>query len=241
MTDMQQTKLHNHQMIYDPQSFAKVEPQMFTHDYWMQQNSVLGISKGRGITVFFEHQKQAFVLRHYLRGGLIGKLIKSRYVNMGYQHSRAWIEFKLLEHMIALDLPVPKPAAAKVSKHGLFYSAEIILHRIANAVDVHQRLTQGKLTKDEWQSIGQTIALFHQHQVFHHDLNIHNIMLDTTGKVWLIDFDKCAVKAGQYWKTANLERLKRSLNKEQARESHYFFNGSGWRHLMSAYHSTIHA
>jgi 3-deoxy-D-manno-octulosonic acid kinase len=236
MTDMQQVKLHNHQMIYDPQSFAKIEPRMFTQEYWAKQNSILGISKGRGITVFFKHRSQELVLRHYLRGGLIGKLIKNRYFNTGYQQSRAWLEFKLLEFMIALNLPVPKPVAAIVSHHGLFYTADIILQKIAGASDVHQHLAQRELTNNEWQSIGQTIALFHKNQVFHHDLNIHNIMLDNMGKVWLIDFDKCVVKSGHDWKKANLERLKRSLNKEQGRESQYFFNDDGWKQLTDAYY-----
>jgi 3-deoxy-D-manno-octulosonic acid kinase len=239
MTDMQQVQLHNHQMIYDPQSFAKIEPQMFSRNYWNEQNCILGESIGRGVTVFFKHQEREFVLRHYLRGGLIARLISNQYFNTGYQHSRAWLEFKLLEHLIRLKLPVPKPAAALVSRSGLFYTADIILHKIANASDTHHYLTRRNLTSVEWQTIGQTIALFHNNQVFHHDLNIHNIMLDKDGKAWLIDFDKCKIKSGDAWKAKNLARLKRSLDKEQARESQYFFNHSGWQQLTAAYDETI--
>jgi 3-deoxy-D-manno-octulosonic acid kinase len=237
MTDMQQVKLHNHQMIYDPESFSKIDPDMFTQCHWQEQNSVIGLSQGRGVTVFFEHQGSEFVLRHYLRGGLVGKVVKDHYLNTGYQSSRAWREFKLLETLTTLNLPVPKPAAALFSAQGLFYTADIILHKIEHASDVHKHLTQRELTSDEWQTIGQTIALFHRHQVFHHDLNIHNIMLNKAGKCWLIDFDKCAVKDGEDWKMANLERLKRSLIKEQSRENHYFFTHDGWDALLTAYRS----
>jgi 3-deoxy-D-manno-octulosonic acid kinase len=235
MTDMQQVKLHNHQMIYDPQSFAKIEPEMFTQDYWEARGKITGLSKGRGITTFFEHQENEFVLRHYLRGGIVGRLIKRHYFNTGYQYSRTWQEFQLLKQLSHIGLPVPKPAAAIVSRQGLFYTADIILHKISGASDVHQRLTQGELTQLEWQTIGQTIALFHQSQVFHHDLNIHNIMLDEAGKGWLIDFDKCYIKTDSNWKRDNLKRLRRSLDKEQGREKQYFFNEEGWHNLMEAY------
>ena len=64
------------------------------------------------------------------------------------------------------------------------------------------------------EKIGQTIAKFHHHQIYHHDLNIHNIMLDIENEVWLIDFDKCGIRQGSNWKNSNMARLKRSFEKE---------------------------
>ncbi|RND29619.1 3-deoxy-D-manno-octulosonic acid kinase, partial [Vibrio cholerae] len=51
-------------------------------------------------------------------------------------------------------------------------------------------------------------------QVNHTDLNIHNILIDDEEKVWIIDFDKCDVQSGHSWKQGNLNRLKRSFDKE---------------------------
>jgi len=54
----------------------------------------------------------------------------------------------------------------------------------------------------------------------HADLNANNILLDTTRQVYLVDFDKSSRGAkGSQWKQANLQRLKRSLNKLLQRHS----------------------
>ena len=239
MTEMQQLTLQNQQMIYDPNLFSKIEPRMFTHDFWEKQEKVTGISRGRGITVFFQYQEHELVLRHYLRGGLIGRFIKDKYINLGLEKSRAYLELKLLQELVSLDLPVPKPAALLFENMGVFYKADIIIHKIPGARDAHHTLIERKVTPDEWQRIGQTVATFHNHQVFHHDLNIHNIMLDELGKVWLIDFDKCAIKPGNNWKSGNVERLKRSLNKEQDREPQYHFEPDSWKQFMLGYETNL--
>ena len=69
----------------------------------------------------------------------------------------------------------------------------------------------------EYKKIGAEIKKMHNVYVNHTDLNIHNILLDKDGKVWLIDFDKCAVKKGEGLKKKNLNRLLRSFRKEQGK------------------------
>lgn len=102
---------------------------------------------------------------------------------------------------------------------------------------MHDILSSRRPASSTWFEIGATIARFHQHQVYHHDLNIHNIMQDDTGKIWLIDFDKCAIKTGEGWKKQNLMRLLRSLRKEQQRVTDYQFEESDWQHLLEGYSS----
>ncbi|MBF4218345.1 lipopolysaccharide kinase InaA family protein, partial [Vibrio anguillarum] len=41
-----------------------------------------------------------------------------------------------------------------------------------------------------------------------------NILIDGQEKVWIIDFDKCCQQQGESWKKGNLDRLKRSFEKE---------------------------
>ena len=74
----------------------------------------------------------------------------------------------------------------------------------------------------------------HQAQVNHTDLNIHNILLDKQGKVWLIDFDKCYVQAGESWKNSNLQRLLRSFNKELNKRQ-IKWREADWQCLANAY------
>lgn len=226
----------NHQHIWaDKHLLPNVSPDFFSGHYWQQKQRLIGTSVGRGTTYFFEFNQQQFVLRHYLRGGLIGKVLSDQYLFTGLDKTRAQQERKLLQHMHSLGLPAPIPAASKIVKKGIYYSADLVTIKIPDAIDIHHILLERTLNTDIWQKIGQTIAQFHQHQIYHHDLNIHNIMLDNELKVWLIDFDKCKVKSGDDWKQRNLDRLQRSLHKEQHRNQRYFYQGENWQALLKGY------
>jgi 3-deoxy-D-manno-octulosonic acid kinase len=236
MANIQQKTINTHVMRFDAEHFSAPTPKMFTGQYWQTQDAITGEAKGRGTTYFFQHNKNEYVLRHYLRGGLIGKVLSDQYLYTGLEQSRAWQEFTLLQHMQTLNLACPTPIAAMLSKSGLYYQADIILTKIPDAQDLHHILLERSLTADVWQKIGRTIAEFHKHQVYHHDLNIHNIMLDAKQAVWLIDFDKCEVRQGDNWKESNMARLKRSFEKEK-RLRNIDWQLTDWQILMSAYKS----
>ena len=105
-------------------------------------------------------------------------------------------------------------------------------------MDLHHELVNNTLSGEQWYKVGETIAQFHNAQIYHHDLNIRNIMQDIDGKIWLIDFDKCGVKKGTNWKLQNLDRLLRSLNKEKGKsEQTFHFQPGDWLALMDGYHS----
>jgi 3-deoxy-D-manno-octulosonic-acid transferase len=71
--------------------------------------------------------------------------------------------------------------------------------------------------------------------VFHSDLNCHNLLLDADGRAWIVDFDKCGIRSGEDWKAQNLERLLRSLRKEQGRRPGFHWDETGWDVLLQAY------
>ena len=238
MPIIQQKTINSHVMLFDAEHFSEPTPKWFSGQYWQAQNAITGQAIGRGTTYFFEHNKNEYVLRHYRRGGLIGKMLSDQYLYTGLEQSRAWQEFTLLQHMRTLDLACPAPIAAMLNKRGLYYQADLISTKIPNAQDLHHILLNQSLPEDVWQKIGQTIAEFHNQQIYHHDLNIHNIMLDNEQKAWLIDFDKCAVKRGDEWKNSNIQRLKRSFEKEQ-RLHKIHWQTADWQALLSAYNHTV--
>nr|AIA86950.1 CAZy families GT30 protein [uncultured Idiomarina sp.] len=56
----------------------------------------------------------------------------------------------------------------------------------------------------------------HEAGVWHADLNAHNILLDTAGQPWLIDFDRArdyGEPLAHQLRVANMQRLRRSLEK----------------------------
>ena len=127
-----------------------------------------------------------------------------------------------------------------LKKTGLYYQADIILKKISSARDLHHILLANSLTTDVWKKIGQTIAKFHHYQIYLHDLNIHNIMLDIENEVWLIDFDKCQIRQGSNWKNSNIARLKRSFEKEK-RLHNIYWQLADWQILISAYNEAAMA
>lgn len=220
---------------YDSDVLPHCSSAYFDPVFWQQRDSVTGQAMGRGTTWFIDYQNYQLVLRHYRRGGLMGRLVKDSYLYTGIYRTRAWQELDLLSKMRQLGLPCPRPIAAQVVRAGLLYRADIICQKIAHAQDTYNLLLDGPLPQELWVSIGATIRQFHNAQVYHHDLNIHNIMLDTQQQVWLIDFDKCCFKSGTKWKQGNLNRLLRSLHKEKSQHPDFHFDKTQWNWLMQGY------
>src|SRR5690606_28188499 len=129
--------------------------------------------------------------------------------------SRAMAEFSLLLKLRELELPVPRPVAARFVKAPIWgYRADILVEVIPSAQDLFKILSQRPLVELEWQKVGKAIRELHHAGVYHSDLNCHNIMLDDSSKCWIVDFDKCGFRTEGQWREANLQRLLRSFNKE---------------------------
>ncbi|MCV2886161.1 3-deoxy-D-manno-octulosonic acid kinase [Aestuariibacter sp. AA17] len=231
------TENKNEVIWFDAARFPYFPIEWFDSAYLAQNALLTGSAGGRGTTYFFHVNDTDLVLRRYKRGGLPGKLLNDQFWYLGLSRTRAWRELSLLLQLNELNLPAPVPVAARVVKHGFYYQSDIITERLASAKDVHNLLLQSALTPSEWEKIGRTIRQFHDCQVYHHDLNIHNIMMNDQGRIFLIDFDKCGFKHGEKWKQANLSRLLRSLRKESQRCEHYFFEEEDWNNLINGYNS----
>lgn len=221
---------------YDSDIFNNIEDVSFKSKVWAQRSAIVGFAEGRGTTFFIQHQGRDFVLRHYQRGGLISKVLKDQYIWFGLRYTRPWREWKLLENMQKKGLPVPVPAAIKVERKGLLYTADIMMHRIPHARSLMQILIAEELAEGYWISIGSIIRRFHEHGIYHSDLNANNIMVDDGGRCYLIDFDRCGIRNPDLkWQKENLLRLKRSLNKILINQDVFYYSESNWRSLLRGY------
>lgn len=218
----------------NPDFFSDFSYKLLTPAYWQQQESVVGHSKGRNTVWFVEHNNKEWVLRHYYRGGLVGKVNKDWFWPTSIAKSRAMAEYQLLEQMHSEGLPVPRPGLAGYRVFGMGYRADILLERIAGAVDLSQLLQQRALSDTEWQQVGQMVRTFHDKQIWHSDLNCHNILW-AEGRFYLIDFDKCARRGGQSWKAATLARLERSFLKELGQLAVFHYQPEQFQTLMQGY------
>ena len=109
-------------------------------------------------------------------------------------------ELALLEKMNALKLPTAVPVAAVVNRTGPFYQGHLITRYIEDSSTFLDMLNNKLTTEHHWISVGQTIRKFHDHGVFHADLNASNILFDSKGNCYLIDFDKGSFRKGSSWK-----------------------------------------
>ena len=235
-------QIYNTHILFDASLISKPTQNLFNHTWLANHGQVELISSGRGQAWFIEYQNQQWVLRHYMRGGLVAKFNKDLYLGFDVKATRAWQEWLFLHELNKKNLPVPVPVAACVEwpfgcAAGL-YRSDILLQRIEGATTLASRLEKNPLDARSWQQIGECICQFHQHNVYHADLNANNILFDADDKIYLIDFDKGCIRQAGDWKQDNLNRLKRSLLKLQANAEQFYFNDADWQQLLSAYEAS---
>lgn len=205
---------------------------------WIRENTqVRGAGVGRGQVMIFTYQDKPMVLRHYRRGGMLGRLNKDLYLRTTLNRSRGYQELSLLTQMQSLKLPVPTPIAARFVPSGITYRADILIGEIPRSKTVLDALRDDSLDAEAWASLGGTIAKLHANGIDHTDLNIRNILFDQGGKFWLIDFDKCSRRRAGSWAQSNLARLKRSIEKERLRFHFAGYTPDNWQALIQQYNA----
>ncbi len=235
-------------ILYDASMIAEPGLSLFDRDYHtkpqaQQNNSAAEKSGGigRARVVYFSQQNRSLVLKHYYRGGLVAAVVKDRYLGFDIEKSRAFREWRLLKKMAGLGLPVPAAVAARVEKSWFFYRADLITEEIKQAQTLADVLSEKNIDAGRWQNIGACIKSFHQHNVYHADLNARNILLaGDNHDVYLIDFDNSDIRAdAASWKAANLARLHRSLCKFKKNRPAFKFDDADWAALLAGYDGAV--
>ena len=219
-----------------PEQLAPITAGWFHDRYWRERNLVVGEEPGRGPVLFVHQGKRTWALRHYRRGGAAAHFTSDRYLWTGLERTRAFKEWHLLRKLHDDGLPVPGPVAAHVQRSGPSYRCDIITERIANARSLAVAISTGKVDERTLDAVGATLRRFHDRGAYHADLNAHNVLLDHRGQVFLIDFDRGAIRAGGNWKRGNLNRLRRSLHKI-SRRTGTGIGAADWARLVRSYRS----
>lgn len=216
----------NELILYDADRLCEtpehhqVHSALFTPAYWHQLGQITGEAPGRGNSLFIRPEPDSaeqWVLRHYLRGGIIARLNRDQYLWTGKKHTRAMAEMRLNAHLFELGLPVPRPIAAWVNRQGLTYQAAIITQRIPGARALAECVNNNQISRDALSnlliSVGRMIRCFHTQCLDHVDLNARNILVDPQHRPWLIDLDRCRLRRPGRWQDRNLNRIEHSLQK----------------------------
>jgi len=242
-------EIDNVYCVYDHNEISDFIPEMLSNIYWQNKHAIVRTAQGRGTTWFIQYQENSlkqtskqWVLRHYYRGGLIGKFNKDSYIYTSQLSTRPAREYALLKYMQKLKLPAPKPVAYRVIRKGFIYQADLLSSSIENAKDLVALLICEPLSDHLWLKIGSTIKAFHHHGIYHHDLNAHNILINDKGEVYIIDFDRGELRSNEVadqkgWQKDNLSRLQRSFLKELKQLTQFYWNDSNWQSLLEGYSS----
>ncbi len=226
-------------ILYDSDIFNQISDAAFSPSAWSSALPVMGSlrSAGRGNAIILSEGSQEFVLRHYVRGGFVGQFVHDAYVWTGERQTRSFAEWYLLGKLRERGLPVPRPAAARYTRNGLFYRADLITERIPGICSLADRILNKAGDRLFWMGVGSGICSFHDAGVDHVDLNAYNVQIDLGDRVHLLDFDKGRIRAPGVWRQKNMARLHRSLQKIKGLDDRVHFNRQDWEYLLDGYFS----
>lgn len=224
-------------ILYDRSVISEIDEARFEPGNWLHSEPVVGSrgSAGRGNTMFVGNVPRQFVLRHFMRGGLIGKVVRDRYLWTSEEATRSFAEWRMLAKMADSGLRVPRPAAARYCRHGPFYTADIITVRIPQVRPLSVLLAEKRLRADFWSKLGESIQAFHTAGIYHADMNAHNLQIDSKWNLWMLDFDRGRLLPPGPWQQRTLSRLHRSLEKIRSQNPALNFSTENWESLLQGY------
>lgn len=223
-------------IVYDDRLVSQISPEMFKPDYWPDAAVVPGYSGGRGATLFINNAGSDWVLKHYHRGGMIGRWLSDGFAWSGQTRARSVIELDLLLEIVAVGLPAPVPVAAHILRKGLFYTADLITVRMPDVTPFSSRVAAGGASAAIWERVGACVGRFHAAGFYHADLSTHNLQIDSADNISLLDWDRGRQLKPGSWCKRNLDRLHRSCVKI-SRDGQTQFSAADWQALIRGYES----
>ena len=131
------------------------------------------------------------VVKYYTRGGLVRYLVKRRYLRWG--KTRCQIEYEILQKVRGLSVSAPEPIAFAY-RGGLFYKGWLVTKKIKE----QQTLAQLSCTDEEhahivMKELIDQVSILIKNNIFHVDLHPGNVLVDSSDRVFLLDFDRACI------------------------------------------------
>ena len=161
------------------------------------------------------------VVKHYMRGGFIGKLNKRFYLKTGKPRPR--VELEQLYRAGDVGISVPEPVCFAV-RGTLFYRAWLVTKEIEHPQSLAQLATKDmKLAEPGLKKLIPQILLLLDNRIYHKDLHPGNVLIDKNNRIFIIDFDKAGLFRGDRQALLNiyLERWKRAVIKHNLPQEIY--------------------
>ena len=230
-------KTSNGAILYDTEIIDQVSARTFSAAGWKTVRRVDNVlrSGGRGNTLIIGDGSNEYVLRHFLRGGILGRFVRDSYFWLGEDKTRSFMEWRLLYKLFERGVPVPRPAVARYCRTGWTCTADIITCRVPGIRSLSIRVAEKSGSEEFWQALGACIRRFHDAGVNHADLNAYNIQVDADDAITLLDFDRGCLMPPGAWQQKNLARLHRSLQRVLRLDPRTYYSEENWQQLLEGY------
>lgn len=199
------------EILFDSRLDAKPEAGWFDPEWWRARNAILAELGGRGQALAVKSALGQAVLRIYHRGGLVRHLSQSSYVYTGAARTRPFAEWRVNRRLFDAGLPVPEPLAAAFERRGPVYRGALLTRRIPDAEPLPK--AAGRMESEDWRNLGKMLGKAAGAGLRHPDLNANNILMDSAGRFWLLDFDRAWIAENRFDPGPMIGRLQRSLKK----------------------------
>ena len=200
------------------------DPDFFLKQSFPKEENYFGRGALKIIAIPGEANER-IVIRHFHRGGKIQKFISDLYFGTSRPLKELWVGHRAKEKGVPTADIV---AACHTKVFGKFHRGDLVTREIKEGRDLAtylkelgQPLTKGKVLEKRIviKKVGELVRSMHEAGIFHGDLNLKNIILQTTDpqntKGYLIDFDKSFIRSHlrETLRIRNLLRLNRSAEK----------------------------
>lgn len=155
-------------------------------------SSVLG-GRSRSARCSLPSVGNVFV-KHYSHGGVLRSITGGYFIGAG--KSRSEVEFEMLETVRQMGINAPRPIAI-VRRGALVYETWLLMEEISETrslVDLQN--DEGDLY-DALQSLTKQVLALVKNKILHVDLHPGNVLVEPSGKVSIIDFDKAVRYHGE--------------------------------------------
>lgn len=179
-----------------------------------------GVLAGRGYAGIqdVEGLGRVFV-KQYAHGGLLRHLTGGSFLCVG--PSRSLLEFSMLERVRALGVNAPKPLVF-VNKGSFFYRSWLFMEEIVDSRNLAQisasaGADDADLLHDGMSRLGEQVMTLIENKILHVDLHPGNVLIDASGRVYIVDFDKACEFQGSTEKLRDLylRRWRRAVIKHK--------------------------
>jgi len=185
-------------------------------------NTVDSVLGGRNsVTIAQLEGIGSVVVKHYTRGGLVRRVVKRRYLKWG--KTRGQVEYEVLKKVRGFGVSAPEPLVYAY-RGILLYKAWLVTREIKQ----QQTLAELSFVDEErarivMKEVAVQAATLIENNIVHADLHPGNVLVDSSDRVFIVDFDKAYLSRGNKNKLRDkyLTRWRRSVIKHRLPEMLY--------------------